>query len=382
LPFNWLKRLFGPTTAKDPRSHLDNLPEIPWLAPEHNLWDVPVLDVRPVTANLLSFTSTTRQAKNAGSFIDDDGSKFIGVVPPDDFSAPLSLTYKTDGYFAEGALFTPHAMEQKWAIYHYGGKIIFIRSWLREVVAIADIELSGHTITLTRINGGIADIPYDPAYINRFIDYLIRTHCMEIPYPAPLPEGFDEHPKLAAMWCMHAFGRYAPIATVHPLAESCPTPPLRPTSLLHIAVSRSNINAAQKQLDRGMPIDLLAQNGFAPLHWSLQAPGTIMTQFLLDRGSNPNVRSDTGITPLMSAVAGKRLDSAQLLLDRAADPNAATPNGTTALHLAAESAPIDIVQLLLAKGASPHATTSEGRTPLSIAQSHGDRKVQNLFTPL
>ena len=118
-------------------------------------------------------------------------------------------------------MFIPNAMEHKWAIYHYAGKIIFIRSWLREVVATADLQTDGNTAALTRVTGDIADNA-EPAYAARFIDFLIRSHTMGLVYPAPLPGEPPESLNVPAMWCMHAFGSCASFAAARPLPPSSP----------------------------------------------------------------------------------------------------------------------------------------------------------------
>jgi ankyrin repeat protein len=260
-------------------------------------------------------------------------------------------------------------------------KIIFIRSWLREVVAIADVEVdaSAHTATLWRIHGDIAHPDNDPAFIARFIDYLIRSHTMALPHPAPLNLGQAAHPKLAAMQCFHAFGNLVSFATEHPLPASSPITPLRTASLLHFAAARGDTRAAEKQLDHGIPIGLLASDGRSPLHWAIDHPGTAIPTFLLDHGGQVDVRSDDGVTPLIYAAARRRLDLVDILLARGADPRASDIRGITALLVAADVEQPEIVKRLLARGASPNAANKDGQTPLSLARERGNNTLIDLL---
>jgi ankyrin repeat protein len=121
-----------------------------------------------------------------------------------------------------------------------------------------------------------------------------------------------------------------------------------------------------------MPIDALAGDGLAPLHWALALPGNEIATLLLDRGASVDVRSEEGATPLMNAVQSASLEQATLLLDRGADANARDLRGFTALHRAAEMGLVDITALLLARGASIDVD-AEGHTPRSLAIAR-DRK--------
>ena len=62
IMLNRLKRL---VRGKPKAEKGDNLPEIPWVPPENNQWRVPVLDLRPVTHQMLSTTKNEECARNA-----------------------------------------------------------------------------------------------------------------------------------------------------------------------------------------------------------------------------------------------------------------------------------------------------------------------------
>jgi hypothetical protein len=315
----------GEPQQPTPGPILQDLPQIPWIDAGQNPWGVPVLDVRPVTLNMLSTSSDRQCAVNAISFGGEDGTCFIGVEPEPATSVPAALRYPIDRHLADGALFLPRAMEQKWAIFLHRGRVIFVRSWTRQVTAVADVEVADGVATLTRIHGSFgaehdesgrdaAVDDADRALRVRTADFLMRTHVLGTPFPAPIPPGAEAEPRAVAMGCMSWFGELAEFATPDAIDAPLPSVPLRTHSLLHIAVARGDRAAAQAQLDAGVPIDLLARDGLAPLHWSLAAKDLAMAEFLLDRGSPADVCSGEGATPLMNAVQAGRIDAANLLL--------------------------------------------------------------------
>lgn len=180
------------------------------------------------------------------------------------------------------------------------------------------------------------------------------------------------------MWCMSMAGKLALVATPHTVPTSVPELLLRSHSLPHIAVAKGDLAGVDAQLRSGVPIDLLAGDGLAPLHWALGASGADMIDALLDRGSPVDARSAEGATPLMNAAQARSLSMVTLLLDRGADPTARDDRGFTALHRAAEMGEADIVRALLARGADP-AAEAHGHTPLSLAEARGETAIVDLL---
>ncbi len=353
-------------------------PAVRWLGPDENPWGVPVLDVRPVTLGMISTTQHEQCALNAMSFAQDDGTGFIGAEPKVPRRSAVGLRFRIDRFLADGALFLPTEMEHKWALYFRGGKIICIRSWKREVVAVADSRIAGDLLEITTIRGALVSEDDEPAFAVRVLDFLLCSHALDMIYPAPLPSGMESDPSLAAFWCMSCFGNRAHFATPYPLPENLPEKPLRTHSLLHIAVARGDSAAVRRLLDSGLPVDLLARDGLAPLHWAIAREDTSMLSLLLERGSPVDVRSIEGATPLMNAAQGRSLQKVAYFLDHGADPNATDGRGFTTLHRAAEMGEMEIVRMLLDRGASRHAE-AQGQTPRSLAASRGESAIIELL---
>lgn len=201
--------------------------DIYWVEPEDNPWGVRLLDVRAVTENMISTSSDPQCAMNALSFGGDDGSAFAAEEPIVPRKTKAHLQYRVDGPLADGALFLPWEMEQKWAIFHRQGRILFVRSWTRKLHAVATVETHDGYVEITEIAGAFTDADEDPALTARVLDYLLRSHALRFVYPAPLPEGMEESPQEAALWCFQMFGNRARCATNEPMAWAIPERPLR-----------------------------------------------------------------------------------------------------------------------------------------------------------
>jgi hypothetical protein len=374
--FDKLKKLVQGTPKKEEAS---KGPEIPWIPAEKNPWRVPILDVRPVTHQMLSTSTDPQCARNAISYGQDDGTGFANEVPESSRVLPVELRYRFDRVLAPGALFIPGVMEHKWALYYHGGRILFIRGWLRKVMATAEVECGQDGISrLTTVRGVIAGENEDPEFTVRAVDYLIRSHALGMAYPAPLPPEFEKATGTAAMWCMNTFGKPAAFATPHRIDAGIPDRPLRTHSLMHIAVARGDTAATDKFLKAGLPIDLLAGDGLAPLHWAFGRKDTSMASFLIERGSPVDVRSAEGATPLMTEVQSGDVAKVKFLLDACADVNAVDLRGFNSLHRAAEGGNINMVKLLLQHGAKADVI-AQGQTARSFAEKHRHTEVVALL---
>jgi hypothetical protein len=316
---------------------------------------------------MLSTSADPQSAANAASFGQDDGRSFIGQEPPAHRVAETSLQFPIDRILADGVLFAPSEMEHKWALFYHRGELVFVRSWLRKVQVVARVVRRPDHVEINRIRGTFVAEDEEPGFTIRVLDYLLRSHALDTVYPAPLPAGLESDPQSAAMWCFSMFGNRALIATPYRFDRVDPDRPLRTHSLLHIAVASGQASTIDEYLAAGVPIDLLAADGLAPLHWALACDDPAIMTLLLDRGSPVDVRSAEGATPLMNAVQSANMEKVCLLLDHGADVNARDKRGFTALHRAAEMGHLDVTRLLLDRGATPNPDAA-GHTPRSLAE--------------
>jgi len=356
---------------------MDDELEIPWLPAADNPWGVPVLDVRPVTLGMLSASKDPTMASNAVSYGREDGSAFEGQAPGIDRTTDAALVFAADRVVADGVLFTPEAMEDKWAVFVVDGRVVFVRSWLRKVYATAEVRVDGERAVIGPIHGALLD-DEPPEFTVRIVDYLLRSHAMRQTWPAPLPAGMEEDPRAAAMWCMSMFGRRALVATPHPVPPQPPPVPLRTSSRLHIALARGDVQAAERELARGLPIDLRANDGLTTLQWAGARDDVDTMAWLLERGCPVDARSAEGATTLMNQVQARNPGHVRWLLEHGADPNARDTRGFTALHRAAEMGERECAELLLERGAAVDVEAM-GHTPRSLAQARNEHEIVALL---
>jgi hypothetical protein len=354
----------GSATAEVPN------PELNWIAADSNPWEIPVLDVRPVTHSILSSSKDPQCAANAISYGQDDGTAFIDQEPVSAQIIPSDLTYPISGQLHDGVLFLPQQMEHKWAIFYRNGEVIVVRGWLRRVYLAARTEQQGNLLRILEIRGTFGTENETPDFTSRTLDFLLRTHALNLPYPAPLPPGMESDDQAAAMWCFSMFGNMVACATPHAISEHPVTVPLRSHSLLHIAVAHGSRLKVEAALKSGIPVDSLASDGMTPLQWALVRFDTAIIDLLLANGASIDARSGEGATALMNASQAKNLPGVVYLLSRGAEVDARDMRGFTALHRAAEMGSLDIAKALLEAGASP-LTEAQGHTPRSLAEMRG-----------
>lgn len=342
---------------------------------------MPVLDVRPITQTLLATSADSQMAANAASYGGDDGLAFVGQEPPVVRTTPLSLRYRIDPVLADGALFLPTTMEQKWAVFIHGAELLFVRSWQRRVMVTAKTRSTDDGyVDVTEARGAFAQSDEgEPAFTSAAIDFIIRTHALSMTFPAPLVSDPGADPDSAALRCFSLFGNLALFATHHRFASDPPDQPLRSYSRFHIAVARGDLDGAQAQLDAGIPVNLLARDGRTAMHWALEARNLDTLPWLVSRGLPVDAPSDEGETPLMNAVQADNGRASAWLLEHGADPNAADRRGFTSLHRAAEIGLEPIVRLLLEKGARTDLV-AQGYTALALAHSRQHDNIIALLT--
>lgn len=345
-----LKRLFAKTEQDEEEEEegagTEVLPDPIYLEPDQNPWGVPVLDLRPITLRLTTMSGNHECAVNSSSFGRDDGTGFIGVEPEIDCVIPVGLRFPIDGVLADGALFLPEVMEHKWAIFYHRGRMIFVRSWTRQVTAIAEVQTHGDFAEIVNVRGTFLAGEASPSITVQTLEFLLRTHVLDLPYPLPLPEGFARDVKAAAVAAFAVAGDLAHFATWHAVPAEPIAKTVRSTSLLHFAVLRGDTAKIRELIQSGVPPGLIAKDG---------------------------------TTPLMLASEKRDREGVSLLLERGADAGAADARGFTALHRAAELGEFEIAELLLRNGASPLAEAG-GHTPLSLAKLRGEARLVALLS--
>lgn len=142
-------------------------------------------------------------------------------------------------------------------------------------------------------------------------------------------------------------------------------------TFLHKAVKNGHRNIVEFLLKKGVNFNLKANDGFAPLHYSVIWPQPEITKLLLDNGANANIQDKrNGFSPLhLTSMKPniKSLDVARILIDHGVLINNKSLGGETALHFAVGNENLALVKLLLENGANVNSKDNNGDTPLHKA---------------
>jgi hypothetical protein len=121
-------------------------------------------------------------------------------------------------------------------------------------------------------------------------------------------------------------------------------------------------------------VQTLSDDGFSPLHFACFSGSADTTRLLVDRGA-PLERiaqsSFARVRPLGTAVFARDADSARVLLEGGAEADGAGEGGFAPLHTAAQNGDAELVRLLLGHGADPLRAADDGTTPLDLAGKAG-----------
>lgn len=338
---------------------------LPWIAPADNPWHVPLLDLRPVTETMVSTSQNQQMAANAISYAAEDGLVFVNEIPENPQEIRADLRFPVDVQLYPGVLFIPNVMEHKWAIYFHADKLIFVRSWLRQVFVTAKTRQENGLLIVESVQGKFGNEA--PAHTLAILHFLMTGYVRNQIVPAPLPEAMQEDTDKASMWSFSLFGKVAKIGVFDEQFKAPAEVPVRSHSLLHIAVARGDLAAITHFHQQGWNLNALAADGLTALQWSMAPDDTHILEHLLSLGADVDARSAEGATTLMNAAQSNRPDALEILIKAGANVNEKDDRGFTALHWAAELGHLEIAKVLLAHGADKHAN-AQGHTPVSLAQ--------------
>lgn len=356
-------------------SNKEEIKELPWIAPKNTPWGIEVLDLRPISQAMLSTSKDPKMAENAVSYGRENGESFWNQMPESNRKIDVNFSLPIDGKLYPGVLFSPSVMEHKWAIYFDGNLIYFIRSWHREIYAVATTTQNENQLIISNIQGYFLDEEEDVEFTEATAYYLLMSHALNQLVPAPLPIDLKENTYGAGLWAFTAFGNMGIVGTFDYNVRIESDRPLHSHSLLHLAVAWNDLLAIEQYVAKGFDIHALAGDGLTPLHWAL-TPESLKK--LLELGANPNVCSAEGATPIMNEVQAENMVQLQILLEAGADVNAQDGRGFTALHRAAEMGKKDFVMYLLDKGADK-TIEAQGYTALSLAEAMKHEEIIKLL---
>lgn len=153
-----------------------------------------------------SMISTTKDPGIAAQFSagrTDPGSAHIGQLPAQAVALECSLAYDSKESPTEGVLFKASAMEEKWDIYLYGGRLYFARSWTAALAFVAEFEMGEGRLRIPRVWASAGN----EALAVRQVDYLVKSHLQRRVVPHPLPAGFERDPHTVGLYSFSQYGR-------------------------------------------------------------------------------------------------------------------------------------------------------------------------------
>lgn len=146
-----------------------------------------------------------------------------------------------------------------------------------------------------------------------------------------------------------------------------------------LAMALNNLPLFEVLLRHGADPDILDANGFAPIHYALDAQMPEAVAALLKVDADINVRTPLYQTPLMLAIMADDLPMAEALLEAGADPNQWDKRGDTALHKAVQRRNIKAVRFLLEKGTDSQVFNFANMAPIHIAVFNGQNNLVEFF---
>ena len=154
-----------------------------------------------------------------------------------------------------------------------------------------------------------------------------------------------------------------------------PTAGKRGMTELHYAAYCNDLDAVLEHLSSGTPVDVRDDNGWTPLHCSIDMsqawgePNRVVST-LLEHGASANSADNFGFTVLMMACGRSNLNILGQLLKAGADVHARSVDSSP-LHEAAGSNFHESIATLLALGADPTIANGRGWTPEQLAEKCG-----------
>lgn len=136
---------------------------------------------------------------------------------------------------------------------------------------------------------------------------------------------------------------------------------------LPAAAAAGDVDAIDKLLALGFPVDSVDSQGASALIRAAGQGYAALVVRLLDVGANPGFASHSGATCLSAAVAARREAVVRTLLEQGVEPDQRLPGGGTCLMIAAALGLPRLAEPLLTHGADPNAVDARGNTALHAA---------------
>ena len=141
---------------------------------------------------------------------------------------------------------------------------------------------------------------------------------------------------------------------------------------IHEAASSGNLDAVQSEVQSGVSVDAIEDNGCTPLHYACKYCRPSIVSALVKLGADTGIRDLAGNLPIELAAACNCIEVVKVLLSHGAITHTDAPR-FCALHSAAAFGNEEMVDLLIASGVNLEevADGEEGRTAMHWAVQEG-----------
>lgn len=175
-----------------------------WVEAGASPFGVEVLDCTPVTQEAVAMAVDAEAAERWLRLRRSDGREHRGRSPQDASTTACRLAYRQPQRPPEGPVFKAEVMEDRWDVFHWDGRLHFVRSWSGTLVYRARVEWEDGRMHVAELEypGGES-----PELAVREVDFLVRSHLFDELAPHPLPPGGSEDPQELAQASFARFGR-------------------------------------------------------------------------------------------------------------------------------------------------------------------------------
>jgi len=149
--------------------------------------------------------------------------------------------------------------------------------------------------------------------------------------------------------------------------------------------SQINLDAVKKQLESGLDVNWIDENGRTLLHNAVMIGNIDLVKLLVENGANFDTElprqnpKHQGLTPIVYAVINNKKNIVSYLLEKGVDVDRKLNSETTILHHASAHNHIDLVKFIISKKADLNSQDEIGLRPLHYASNMGNTKIVKIL---